>query len=296
MMAYMAIYWTFIFLYLIIFIVEAQNICYKCDCTISEEYSDVRAVRKVQPVCNEGSFKWYNVYGGALRINFKPIFRGEFRLCFVLHAENARVQISQELPNESTYSVNYKRPAGLKKLVAADGRTNETCITSSGDHIHLFLEPERTVESTGFSFVDMKFIMEKNNEELVYNTKEECRPCTDIELIKAYCSHSDVVIVGSMDDVKHIQDQTDINIKISKVIRNRELLIEGPKKRNGPYITETMTRHRQCGVEHGPGLFLFTGKWRLGQLKMTCSPYYNDWSLVSKRAVLEGSMDCPVVS
>ncbi|CAC5426107.1 unnamed protein product [Mytilus coruscus] len=157
-----------------------------------EEYSDVRAVRKVQPVCNEGSFKWYNVYGGALRINFKPIFRGDFLLCFIFYAENVRVQISQELPNESTYSVNYERPAGLKRLLAADGRTNETCLMSSDESIHLFLEPERTVESTGFSFVDIQFIMERNNAELVYNTKEECRPCTDEELVEAYCSHSDV--------------------------------------------------------------------------------------------------------
>ncbi|XP_052059026.1 meteorin-like protein [Mytilus californianus] len=271
--------------------VKSQNICYKCDCTISEEYSDVRAVRKVQPVCNEGSFKWYNVYGGALRINFKPIFRGDFLLCFILNAENVRVQISQELPNESTYSVNYERPAGLKRLLAADGRTNETCLMSSDESIRLFLEPERTVESTGFSFVDIQFIMERNNAELVYNTKEECRPCTDEELVEAYCSHSDVVIVGSMTDVKHVQDQTHIYIQISKVIRNRQLLIEGHRRRIGPYIEETMVRHRQCGVEHGSGLFLFTGKWRLGQLTLTCSPYYSDWTLVSKRAVLEGKID-----
>ena len=101
------------------------------------------------------------------------------------------------------------------------------------------------------------------------------------------------VIVGTMSNVTHIDDvaQTDISVNISKVIRQRKLLLDG-YSRNGPYLKENLARHRQCNVGYGPGLFLFTGKWRLGQLKLTCSPYYNDWMLVLKRAINTGQMRC----
>lgn len=291
-MAFWAIWWTiYQFCLFLIVLVNTQNICDTCDCSISEESSDVRAVRYVKPVCNDGSFRWYNIYGGALRINFKPRFRGDFQLCFILETENVRVQVSEEISEESSSSGALSRPPILKPVIAAHGRTNEKCIQSSSYSIHLFLEPERTVDSKGFSFIVLKYVMEKRNDILVYDSMEECRPCTDLELVTAFCSH-DVVIVGSMINVTHIDDrsQTDINIKVSNVIRRWTLNLGGPTK--GPYILETMTRHRQCNVDYGPGVFLFTGKWRLGELKLTCSPYYHDWKLALSRAINSGDMLC----
>jgi hypothetical protein len=98
-------------------------------------------------------------------------------------------------------------------------------------------------------------------------------------------------ITQSVIHCKNDVAQTDISVNISKVIRQRKLLLDG-YSRNGPYLKENLARHRQCNVGYGPGLFLFTGKWRLGQLKLTCSPYYNDWMLVLKRAINTGQMRC----
>lgn len=61
-----------------------------------------------------------------------------------------------------------------------------------------------------------------------------------------------------------------------------------------PYLRETMTRHKKCKVENGPGQFLFTGSRRLGTLKLTCSPYLVDWNTVAHRAVKSGDMKCPL--
>jgi hypothetical protein len=63
-------------------------------------------------------------------------------------------------------------PPTLKSVVAADGKTKETCIQSTSDSIYLFLEPERTVESKGFSFIIMKYIMERKNDALIFNSME----------------------------------------------------------------------------------------------------------------------------
>jgi hypothetical protein len=132
----------------------------------------VRAVRNVKPACNDGSFKWYNIYGGALRINFKPKFHGDFYLCFILQTENVRVQVSEEQSEKVSSPVALAMPPTLKSVVAADGKTKETCIQSTSDSIHLFLEPERTVESKGFSFIIMKYIMERKNDALIFNSME----------------------------------------------------------------------------------------------------------------------------
>lgn len=97
-----------------------------------------------------------------------------------------------------------------------------------------------------------------------------------------------------MINVTHVNDKsrTDINIKISKVVRKFKSLFDSEQV---PYLTETMSRHKRCNVGYGPGLFLFTGKWRLGQVKMTCSPYLNDWNIVLKRAIDTGQMECKPV-
>lgn len=276
---------------LLIHPIYASNYCETCECTISEESSDVRAVRTVSPVCDSGQFSWYNVYGGALRIIFRPRFPGPFQLCLTVEAENSRVRVFQELSQSPSPYRLFGLPPSLKPVASVDGKTDEQCISSSTDSITLYLESERTVKSTGFSFVKIYFSMEEKNEALFYDPLEECRPCTDAELITAFCEHDNVVI-GSMASVENHGNQTHINIHISRVIRKRMYVFDSVTTK--PYVTETMTRHKKCQVKKGPGDFLFTGTRRLGTLKLTCSPYLKDWDTVAQRAIHSGTMKCPL--
>lgn len=123
----------------------------------------MRAVRKIRPICNDGIIRWYNIYGGGLRIDFKPRFRGPFQLCIILETSNVRIQVSEEQSEEVSSTGALSKPPSLKSVLAADGKTVEKCLQSSGDSIHLFLEPERTVDSKGFGFIVIKYIMEKSN-------------------------------------------------------------------------------------------------------------------------------------
>lgn len=129
-------------------------------------------MRSVSPVCDSGEFKWYNVYGGSLRISFRPRFTGEFQLCLIVEAENSRVQVFQELSQTPTPYKLFGLPPSLTPVASVDGKTDEICIPASTDSINLYFESERTIKSTGFSFVKIYFIMEKKNEALYYNPLE----------------------------------------------------------------------------------------------------------------------------
>lgn len=130
----------------------------------------MRAVRSIRPVCNDGTFKWYNLYKGALRIDFAPLFRGAFKLCIIVQVENVRVQVSEEISEEQS-----SRPFTLKPVLSTDnetGETAETCFLSGSDSIHLFFESERTVHSRGFGLIHIRYVMEKRNDALIFNPME----------------------------------------------------------------------------------------------------------------------------
>ena len=126
----------------------------------SENPAVRRAIINYIPICNEGRFRWY-VHDGALGLKFKLSVLKEFQLCFVLQVENVRVQVSEERTKTSLSS--NEGPSTLRPVLSADSRTKETCILSSDMTVKLFLEPERTVNSIGFGFVELHFIMEKRN-------------------------------------------------------------------------------------------------------------------------------------
>lgn len=102
------------------------------------------------------------------------------------------------------------------------------------------------------------------------------------------------VIFGSIFNVTHLDErsQTNINIRISNVITKREPLFSWPVKKKGPYTRETLIKHRRCNVSYGQGEYLFTGRWRLGQIEMLCSSKLKDWNIALERAIQSGEMKC----
>lgn len=94
-----------------------------------------------------------------------------------------------------------------------------------------------------------------------------------------------------MDDVLHVDETTHINVLVNQIVRQVGSHFER-LHRQSPDLQGTITVPRKCGVVKGDGVFLMTGRVRLGQLRMACAPYLHEWESIVKKAETEGWMEC----
>ena len=96
-----------------------------------------------------------------------------------------------------------------------------------------------------------------------------------------------------MDDVQHHDesDKTKISVAVSQIIRQRGSHFTR-LRRDVQTLQGTISAPRKCGIKKGDGLFLLTGRVRLGELTLGCAPYLSDWETIVNKAELEGRMEC----
>ncbi|KAL3876681.1 hypothetical protein ACJMK2_034485 [Sinanodonta woodiana] len=279
--------------YLLMWAVEVntQENCNSCDCTVRDEHGESR-VRTVQARCQEGTITWLQPYG-ALRLELKPLHPGNFQMCFVIDSGRTRLIVSKET---LTYgkSSDQEYPSGrfeFETLVIADGKSKETCLTSSAC-IVLYIETERTFNISVFERILIHYDMELLSRQMMLDPLEECRPCSESEILRAYCS-SDFVVVGTVEDVIHNEEteKTQIGVNVMQIIRQRDTFFHR-KDRGSKTLQGTIVAPKKCGIRHGPGIFLFTGRLKLGYLKFGCAPYLTEWETIVKRAEDEGTLEC----
>lgn len=271
---------------------SVQHTCDSCDCIVSEN-EEAHAVQLVSLSCLDGKVTWYNPVG-ALRIELRPNLSGTFRSCFITESGKARIKVSQE----KEIVVNSKSPSerssyvmndhNLQPLMSSTGSSSEVCLTSS-EHLILYLEPEIT---EGLSYQKVVFYYDNSLEKNPQTQSiEDCRPCSEAELLQAYCS-SDFVIVASMDNVEHDHlEKSRIGVVLSQIIRQSGSLFTR-NRRDLSTLQGVITAPRKCGIVKGDGLFLMTGRVRLGELTLGCAPYFSDWENIVSKAELEGKMEC----
>ncbi|KAK3601863.1 hypothetical protein CHS0354_041786 [Potamilus streckersoni] len=278
---------------LLLWVVEisTQENCNLCDCTVRDEQGESR-VRTVQARCQEGRITWLQPFG-ALRLELKPLHSGNFQMCFVIDSGMTRLKVSKESlinwksPDQEYPSARFE----IEMLAIAHGKTKEMCLTSAAS-IVLYIEAERTFNISVFERILIYYDMELLSRRMMLDPLEECRPCSDSEILRAYCS-SDFVVVGTVEDVFHNDEteKTEIGVNVMQIIRQRETLFHR-KDRGSKTLQGTIMAPKKCGVRHGPGTFLFTGRLKLGYLKFGCAPYLTDWEMLVKRAEDEGTLEC----
>lgn len=271
---------------------SSQHQCEQCDCIVSSDDA-TRGVHLTTLTCMDGSVTWYNPTG-ALRIELRPERPGHFRSCFVVDSGDVKLKVSRE----ADLDINTKSPSqrtrfilndhNLQTLITSKGKSNEVCIQATNSVI-LYFEPEvdsRLGYQKIFFQYDTTFTPEVEKSSI-----EECRPCSEEEILKAYCS-SDFVVVGSMESVNHHDDigKTKIEVEVAQIIRHTGSHFSR-LRRDSP-LRGTILAPRKCGVTKGDGLFLMTGRVRLGELTMGCAPYLDEWESIVSRAELEGRMEC----
>lgn len=149
----------------------------------------------------------------------------------------------------------------------------------------------------------------------VSSSPTECRPCTEEELLRLYCS-GDFVARGSILAVtdKPRLELTSLTIRASKIFQqtypvfghghahpHRTGTERGTQNHQqeeeeddndisfsslveeGSYVGRVMMP-LQCGARWGDGEFLVMGVMRLGQPILQCAPRYEEWLALTRRA------------
>ncbi|KAK6170983.1 hypothetical protein SNE40_019254 [Patella caerulea] len=273
--------------------ISAEQDCNGCDCLVRDNVYDERANINVKPSCQEGKVTWMNPTN-AIRLDLQPSIPGEFKACILVISESVTTLVSREL-SEPTVS-NYRRQTlenkmSLQPWFTAVGQGKEYCVTSSENSVLLYLEIEATTMDSGLSRVTIYYDLEIITSLTQPSPMEDCRPCDDEELLKSFCS-SEFVVVGSMMDVTDQSElgKTRITIDVEQVIRQKDgEFNRASGKLEGPIFAPV-----HCDIRKGPGVFLFTGRSRLGHSTLTCAPFYEDWLRILKSAKESGALECSV--
>ncbi|KAL4240234.1 hypothetical protein ACF0H5_001028 [Mactra antiquata] len=272
---------------------STQLQCEQCDCIISGNNED-RGVHMTTLTCTEGGITWYNP-NGALSLELRPERPGNYRTCYKVDSGDVKILISRE----GELNVNSKSPDQRSKFLMNDhnlqtisiteGKSHEICVEAMNSVV-LYLEPEYK-ENIGYQKILFQYDSAKIPEHEEPSI-EDCRPCSEDEILKAYCS-SDFVVVGSMNDVQHKDEieKTHIIVDVSQIIRQTGSHFNR-LRRDSPYLQGTIVAPRKCGIAKGDGTFLMTGRVRLGDLTMGCAPYIDEWETIVTKAELEGRLQC----
>jgi hypothetical protein len=80
-------------------------------------------------------------------------------------------------------------------------------------------------------------------------------------------------------------DSTDLEVAVAQLIHQNEDVFQR-LNRNDKFLYGNIQAPSRCGIHTGSGsdYFLFTGRMRLGEAKLGCAPFYNDWLKISSRA------------
>lgn len=97
-----------------------------------------------------------------------------------------------------------------------------------------------------------------------------------------------------MESVNHYDAvaKTEIGVEVAQIIRNIGSHFSRPRRNSS--LQGTIVAPRKCGVAKGDGLFLMTGRVRLGELTMGCSPYLDEWETIVNKAQQEGRLECAI--
>lgn len=94
-----------------------------------------------------------------------------------------------------------------------------------------------------------------------------------------------------MDEVFHMEETTHISVAVSQIIREIGSHFSRPHRQSNE-LQGIITMSRKCDTVKGEGMFLMTGRERLGELRMKCAPHFHEWESIVDQAEREGWMEC----
>lgn len=261
-----------------------------------------RAVVPVYLRCLQGSVRWRYPDNGLRLLLSNP--EREFRGCIRIR----RSSRPSNTPNVRV-AVEEERGQSLRSLYhPADGLDPDLlrCFSSRHKEAVLFIEaiPSHHSQLSGTASIpyqresvfELDYHLEPvESEKVLQNEMEECRPCTDEELVHAFCA-SDFLVRGSIRSLveNELLSRSEIVVDIESVVRDSgsPSLAEGKSQQDPASIVlhRPLKCHSRAGI--GSTEFLFMGRWELGNPVIRCAPKWSSWKHVRHRVQQSGSSPC----
>lgn len=252
--------------------------------------------RGVQPIylrCSQGRVQWHYP-NGALRVVLRHGTSGrDFRGCIRLakNSTGARIYLEGRRKLHPIYSKGDGRPIDLMR-----------CFTSTNGQVALYVESEPIRDQLRKEMADFSYDLQTVSRKSLVDPLEECRPCTEQEILQFYCT-SDFVIGGTVSSLFHHHELqiSELTIRIAHLIRDgQRSIISSPGSYfivKGPVDSAnytTLHRPLKCGTKSGSGEYLFMGRWMLDNPTVHCAPRYSQWKKIRRKSLLEGTNQCQI--
>lgn len=257
--------------------------------------------------CLQGSIRWSHPNNGLRLLLSDPDH--EFRGCIRIRRSGSHHHFS--VPNVRV-SVEEERGQSLRSLYhPADGLDADLsrCFSSRHKESVLFIEAmhlqqHQPVPYQKESVFELDYHLEPvASDKVLHNQMDECRPCTDSELVQSFCT-SDFLVRGSISSLlqNELLSRTEIAVHIKSLIRDSgsHSLITNNNNKSHPHEKtdpQTVVLHRplKCQSKSVIGSesdFLFMGRWQLGIPVIRCAPKWSEWKHVRHRSLQSGSTSC----
>lgn len=248
--------------------------------------ADGRAIVPVYLRCTQGSLRWRYPRNGLRLLLSHPDH--EFKGCIRIRRPSrdqplAGVRVAlEELRAQRLQSLFHPHDGASVDRIR--------CFSSKDREAVLFVEslPSRQSSLTPASSVfEMDYHLEPRA--TAQEPHDECRPCTDSELIQSFCA-SEFLVKGRIRTL--VQDETlarsVISVDVDSVLRGSGSAL--PTDARSISLHRDLKCHSRVGSESAD--FLFMGRWLLGDAVIRCAPKWSEWKHVRHRALQSGSNAC----
>ncbi|OXA51389.1 Meteorin-like protein [Folsomia candida] len=297
--------------------------------------------------CQQGQILWERPRGG-LRVNISPpkyfVALGQedkpFRLCLESNAgTNFQVFLEQTDGVSESSSGNGERRK-LLPFITPKKKKSSTCYrinspsatiyveSQHGDQDLLTTSPPPSTTTTSGSKDPYQVKISYEIEELKIPQEgfsdDECRPCSDPEVLQLYCE-ADVVARGEILSVLPSttrKGMDNLHIKSNLVVHQnhpvfqplksgnknlQKFLLQDtptfdqdspkkvPKLAKSSYFGGIVSHPSKCAAQSGPGQFLWLIKLSFGRPKIGCVVYWDRWMQVAKQAEALDKANCRLV-
>lgn len=269
-----------------------------CDFYGSGLEQDGRGVQPVYLSCSSGRVEWQYPRAGLRVILRSPHKDRDFQAC---------IKGDPKFEGARVYLEGYRSLLPLFAL--DDGRPQELvrCFTSYKGQAALYVEAEPSADDLKKEVAAFDYDLQTLAKGKIYDPLEECRPCSEDEILRLYCS-GDFVARGSIERVEDDSDlaTTTITIRASKLFQQTSPVFRHAHARErdekawesaygvsnsirggGGGVAEYTGRVDvpiQCGARAGEGEFLVMGVMRLGKPILRCAPRHSEWVKIAKAA------------
>ncbi|KAI2796894.1 hypothetical protein BLOT_014591 [Blomia tropicalis] len=269
---------------------------------------NVASDRSVVPIylrCSRGSVQWLYPKGG-LRVVLKlGTNNKEFRGC---------IRVARNSTKSVRIYIEGKRQ--LHQIYAPDDGKHEDlfrCFVSVHAFMALFIEtdPNENVTQSQDHVLFHYDLQASNNTKAIEDDYEECKPCSDDEILAMFCS-ADFVLSGKVTYFYQRPEvqMTEFNVKPTFVhrfpiksayINDLNVTEYSTNEMNNNLTDETtnniervtLNRPLKCASRATARAdYLFLGRRMLGNYMIRCAPKLSHWKLISKQALERGTNQC----